>query len=123
MKKTAVIMVVVMSVVLASSVYAQKWDLKQTAEAMATGRQPFKYTGQIQSVDPIAQTATVKVGKRTYTGRLGLAKYEGGYTGINDLKVGDMVKGTGMVVSGENWVSTVAPAGGATAPGQTAPSK
>ena len=123
MKKTLVIMAVLMSVGLATSVYAQIWNLKQTAEAMATGRQPFKYEGVLQSVDPIAQTATVKIGERTYTGRLGLAKYEGGYSGINDLKIGDMVKGTGMVISTENWVSTVAPAGGAAAPGGMAPSK
>ena len=123
MKKTLLIIAVLMSVALVTSVYAQKWDLNQTAEAMATGRQPFKFTGEVKSIDPIAQTATVKVGKRTYTGRLGLAKYEGGYSGIGDLKVGDMVKGTGMVVSGENWVSTVAPAGGTAAPGGTAPSK
>lgn len=123
MKKTLLILAVVMSVALATSVYAQVWTLEQTAEKMATGQQPFKYTGQILSIDPIAQTATVKIGERIATGRLGLAKYEGGYTGINDLKVGDMVKGTGMVVSGENWVSTVAPAEGAAAPGGTAPSK
>jgi len=115
-------MTVLMGVALVTSVYAQKWDLKQTADAMATGRQPFKFTGQIQSTDPIAQTAVVKVGKRTYTGKFGLAKYEGGYSGFSDLKVGDMIKGTGMVVQTENWVKKVAPAGAAT-PGGTAPSK
>jgi len=80
---------------------------------MATGRLPFKFTGEIQGIDPIAQTVVVKVGKRTYTYHLSLAKYEGEYSGIDDLKVGDMIKGTGMVVTGEDWVSKVAPAGAA----------
>ena len=123
MKKTLLIIAVLMGVALVTSVYAQKWDLNQTAEAMATGRQPFKFTGEVKSIDPIAQTATVKVGKRTYTGKFGLAKYEGGYSGIGDLKVGDVIKGTGMMVTGEDWVSKVAPAGGAAFPGGTTPSK
>ena len=121
MKKTLLVMTVLMGVALMISDCAQ-WDLKQTAEKMATGRLPFKFTGEIQSIDPIAQTAVVKEGKHTYTYHLSLAKYEGGYSGIGDLKVGDTIKGTGMMVTGEDWVSTVAPAGAA-APGGTAPSK
>jgi hypothetical protein len=122
MKKALLLMAVLMGVALVTSGCAQKWDLKQTADKMATGRLPFKFTGEIQSIDPIAQTAVVKVEKRTYTYHLSLAKYEGGYSGIGELKVGDMIKGTGMVVTGEDWVSTVAPAGAAS-PGGTVSSK
>jgi hypothetical protein len=123
MKKTLLIMALVVGVALVTSGCAQKWDLKQTAEKMTRGCLPFKFTGEIQSIDPIAQTAVVKVGNRTYTYHLSLAKYEGGYSGIGDLKVGDVIKGTGMMVTGEDWVSKVAPAGGAAFPGGTTPSK
>ena len=39
--------------------------------------------------------------------RMGYAKYEGGYSGVADLKVGDKVSGDGQVVNGENWVTTI----------------
>ena len=122
MEKALLITAVLMSVALVTTACAQKWDLKQTADKMATGCLPFKFTGEIQSIDPIAQTAVLKEGKHTYTYHLSLATYEGGYSGIGDLKVGDTIKGTGMMVTGEDWVSTVAPAG-PTSPGGTAPSK
>ena len=111
MKKALLITAVVTGVALVTAGCAQKWDLRQTAEAMATGRLPFQFTGEIQSIDVSAQTAVVKVGKRTDMHHLSLAKYEGGYSGIGDLNVGDMIKGTGMMITGEDWVSKVAPAG------------
>jgi len=123
MKKTLLVIVVLMGVALVTAACAQKWDLKQTADKMATGCLPFKFTGEIQSIHPIAQTAGVKVGKRTYTYHLALAKYEGGYSEIGDLKVGAMIKGTGMMVTGEEWVSKVSPAEGAAASGDTVPYK
>jgi len=122
MKKASLITAVLMGLTLAISGCGQ-WDLKQTADKMATGRLPFKFTGEIQSINLSAQTAGVKVGKRTDTYHLALATYEGGYSGIADLKVGDMIKGTGMVVTGEDWVSKVAPVEGAAVPGDMAPSK
>jgi hypothetical protein len=123
MKKLLLIVAVLMGLALVTSVYAQKWDTALTAEAMAKGK-PFTFTGEIKSIDKDAGTAMVKVGNKTYLGRFGYAKFEGGYSGVSDLKVGDKVKGKGQVVNGENWVTNISLAGGAPAPGGgMAPSK
>ena len=77
--------------------------------AIAKGK-PFKFTGlEILSIDPKAQTVSVKnpnTGK-TAIARMGYAKYEGGYSGVSDLKPGDKVTGEGQVVNGENWVQKI----------------
>jgi hypothetical protein len=111
MKKVLVVLAVVIGLTLVfTSGYAQKWDTALTAEAMAKGKN-FKFTGlEILSIDPKAQTVSVKnpnTGK-TAIARMGFAKYEGGYNGVADLKVGDKVSGEGQVVSGENWVTKIA---------------
>ena len=108
MKKVLVVLGVVIGLALVTSVYAQKWDSADEAKAIAKGK-PFKFTGiEIVSVDPKAQTVMFK-GPQGKTGiaRLGYAKYEGGYSGVADLKAGDKVSGEGMVVSGVNWIQKI----------------
>jgi len=107
MKKALVVFAVVIGFALVTSVYAQKWDTAIENQQLAKGK-PFKFTGiEIVSVDSKAQIVFVKnpnTGK-TAVARLGYAKYEGGYSGVADLKAGDKVSGEGVVVSGENWVT------------------
>ncbi len=115
MKRVLVVLAVVMGLALVTSVYAQKWDSAMEAQNIAMGK-PFKFTGEILSIDPKVQISVIKVGNKTYTGRTGFAKYEGEYATPTDLKVGDMVSGEGVVINGENWVTKVRKA----APGASA---
>ena len=109
MKKVLVVLAVVMALALVTSGYAQKWDSADEAQAIAKGK-PFKFAGlEILSIDPKAQTVSVKnpnTGK-TAIARLGYAKYEGSYSGVADLKVGDKVSGEGAVVNGTNWIQKI----------------
>jgi hypothetical protein len=107
MKKVLVVLAMVVSLALVTSVYAQKWDSAQEAEAIAKGK-PFKFAGEIVSIDPKAKTAIVKVGDKTYLGRFDYAKYEGAYKGVEDLKVGEKIAGTGTQINGYNWITRVA---------------
>ncbi len=62
MKKVLVVMAVVLSFALVTSVsvYAQKWDTATAVRALAKGK-AFKFTGlEILSIDPKAQTVSVK---------------------------------------------------------------
>ena len=104
MKKVLVVMVAVLGLALVTSVYAQKWDSAQEAEALAKGKQ-FKFAGEIVSVDAKAQTAIIKVKNKTYLGRFDYAKYEGAFKGVGDLKPGDKVAGTGVQLNGYNWIT------------------
>ncbi len=108
-------MAVVVGLTLVTSVYAQKWDTILQVQDLSKGK-PFKFTGEIQSIDPKAQTAVVKVGDKTYTGRFGYAKYEGAYEGVKDLKLGEKVTGEGVQLEGDNWVTKIAPAPAGAAP-------
>jgi hypothetical protein len=110
MKKVLVVLAVVIGLALVfTSGYAQKWDSADEAKAIAKGKE-FKFTGiEIVSVDPKAQTMMMKnsaTGK-TAIARLGYAKYEGGYSGVADLKAGDKVSGEGMQVQGTNWIQKI----------------
>ncbi len=122
MKKLLVVLAVLMGLALVTSVYAQMWDSVMSDEALAQGK-PFTYTGEIKSIDKDAQNAVIKVGTKTYLGRFGYAKFEGGYSGVSDLKVGDKVTGKGVVVNGVNWVTNVALVGAKPASGGMAPMK
>jgi hypothetical protein len=110
MKKVLVVLAVVIGLALVfSSGYAQKWDSADEAKAIAKGKE-FKFTGiEIVSVDPKAQTVMFKSvkGDKTAIARLGYAKYEGGYSGVADLKAGDKVSGEGVVVNGVNWIQKI----------------
>jgi hypothetical protein len=111
MKKLMMVVAMVISFALVTSVYAQnmKWDTALSAQELAKGK-PFKFVGlEILSIDPKAETLSVKnpnTGK-TAIARMGGAKYEGEYNGVADLKVGDKVTGEGVIVSGENWVTKI----------------
>ncbi len=107
MKKALVVLVVMFSLALVTSVYAQKWDSAIEAEQIAKGK-PFKFAGEIVSIDPKAKTAMVKVGDKTALGRFDYAKYEGAYKGVEDLKVGEKIAGTGVQINGYNWITRVA---------------
>ncbi len=109
MKRVLVVLTVVMALALVTSVYAQKWDSADEAQAIAKAK-AFKFRGlEVLSVDPTAQTVSVKnpnTGK-TAIARFGYAKYEGGYSAVGDLKPGDKISGEGVVVNGYNWVTKV----------------
>ena len=108
MKKVLVVVAVVMAFALVTSVYAQKWDSADEAKAIAKAK-PFKFTGlEIISVDPKAQTVSVKNPNtnKTAIARMDYAKFEGGYSGVADLKPGDKISGEG-VITGYNWVTKV----------------
>lgn len=106
MKKVLVVLAMVVSLALVTSVYAQKWDSAIEAEAIAKGK-PFKFAGEIVSIDPKAKTAIVKVGDKTALGRFDYAKFEGAYKGVEDLKVGEKIAGTGTQINGYNWITRV----------------
>ena len=119
MKKVLVVLAVAIGLALVfTSGYAQKWDTAIENQQLAKGK-PFKFSGlEILSVDPKAQTISVKnpnTGK-TAIARMGYAKYEGGYNGVADLKVGEKVSGEGVIVSGENWVTKIRMAEAGAAP-------
>jgi len=118
MKKVLVVVAVLIGLAMVTSVYAQKWDTAIENQALAKGK-PFKFAGlEILSIDPKAQTISVKnpnTGK-TAIARMGYAKYEGGYSGVADLKAGEKVSGEGVIVSGENWVTKIRMAAPMTAP-------
>jgi hypothetical protein len=109
MKKVLVVMVAVIGLALVTSGYAQMWDTAVTAQAIAKGK-PFNVVGVVKSVDKDAQTAVVEVKGKTYTAMLGYAKYEGDYSGASDIKVGDKLRGKGMIVNGQNWVTKLSKA-------------
>ena len=123
MKKVLVVVAVVFTLALVTSVYAQKWDSAQEAEALAKGKE-FKFSGEIMSIDPKAKTAMVKGPQgKTALGRFDYAKYEGAYKGVEDLKVGEKIVGTGVVVNGYNWITRVADASKVPAPAPAPPAK
>ena len=111
MKKVVMVVAVVIGLALVTSVHAQnlKWDSALEAEDLAKGK-PFKFNGlEILSIDPNAQTLSVKnpnTGKIAIA-RMGYAKFEGGYSAVKDLKVGEKVSGDGVIVNGENWVTRI----------------
>ena len=110
MKKVLVVVAVIFSLALITSVYAQKWDSADEAQAIAKGKE-FKFSGEIVSIDAKAKTALVKGPKgKTALGRFDYAKYEGAYKGVEDLKVGEKIVGTGVVINGYNWITRVADA-------------
>jgi hypothetical protein len=107
MKKALVIFMVMVGVAMASSVFAQKWiDMTIPSDALAKGVK-FKFTGEIQSIDRKTQTAIVKIGDKAYLGNFGFAKYEGGYSNLSHLKVGEMITGEGVTAEYQNWVTKV----------------
>ena len=113
MKKVSVVVAVVIGLLMVSSVYAQKWlDMTIPSGDLMKG-QRFVFTGEIQSLDPKSQTAVVKIGDKLYIGNFGFAKYEGGYSNLSHLKVGDKVSGKGVQAEGQNWVTRI----GKAAPG------
>ena len=110
MKKVLVVVAVIFSLALITSVYAQKWDSADEAQAIAKGKE-FKFSGEIMSIDPKAKTAMVKGPQgKTALGRFDYAKYEGAYKGVEDLKVGEKIVGTGVQLNGYNWITRVADA-------------
>ena len=109
MKRALVALVVLFSLALVTSVYAQNWDGKYDYTKLAKGKE-FKFSGEIVSIDPKGQTAIVKVNDKQYLGRFDYAKYEGAYKGVEDLKVGEKIVGVGVVVDGYNWITKVADA-------------
>ncbi len=108
MRKVLVLVAVVFALALVTSAYAQKWDSADEAKAIAKGKE-FKFSGiEILSVEPKAQIAYVQGPKGNKAViRLGYAKYEGGYSGVGDLKAGDKISGEGVVVNGTNWITKV----------------
>ena len=110
MKRALVALVVLFSLALVTSVYAQNWDGKYDYTKLAKGKE-FKFSGEIMSIDPKAKTAMVKGPQgKTALGRFDYAKYEGAYKGVEDLKVGEKIVGTGVTVNGYNWITRVADA-------------
>ncbi len=123
MKKVLAVVAVMIGLALVTSVYAQKWDTADEAQAIAKAK-PFKFQGiEIVSVDPKAQVIMFKNPQgKTGIARLGYAKYEGSYQGVGDLKPGEKVSGEGAVVNGTNWITRIKQAE-AGAPAKVAPKK
>ncbi|HVN25552.1 MAG TPA: hypothetical protein VMT71_16410 [Syntrophorhabdales bacterium] len=116
MKKILVLVAVVIGMALASSVYGQIW-LGMTVPSDAFGKnEKFKFTGEIQSVDPQYQTAVVRIGDKTYLGNFEFTTYEAGYGNLSNLKVGDKVSGEGVIAEGQNWVTRIKKAAAGAAP-------
>ena len=107
MKKVLVVLAVVLSLALVTSVYAQKWDGPGYGQDQLAKGKSFKFAGEIVSIDPKAKTAMVKVGEKTALARFDYAKYEGAYKGVEDLKVGEKIAGTGIQLDGYNWITRV----------------
>ena len=111
MKKVLVVLAVVVSLALVTSVYAQKWDGPGYGQDQLAKGKEFKFSGEIVSIDPKAKTAMVKGPKgKVALGRFDYAKYEGAYKGVEDLKVGEKIVGTGVQLNGYNWITRVADA-------------
>ena len=111
MKKVLVVVAVIFSLALITSVYAQKWDGPGYGPDQLSKGKEFKFSGEIVSIDPKAKTAMVKGPQgKTALGRFDYAKYEGAYKGVEDLKVGEKIVGTGVTVNGYNWITRVADA-------------
>ena len=107
MKKVLVVLVAVLGLALVTSVYAQKWDGPGYGpDQLAKGKE-FKFAGEIVSIDTKAKTAIVKVKDKQYLGRFDYAKYQGAYKGVEDLKVGEKIAGTGVQLNGYNWITRV----------------
>ena len=107
MKKVSVVFAIVIGLVMVSSVYAQIWlDMTVPSDAFARDER-FKFTGEVQSVDPESQTAVVRIGDKAYLGNFEFATFEGGYSNLESLKVGDKVSGEGAIAEGQNWVTRI----------------
>ena len=106
MKKVAVVFGVVIGLAMVSSVYAQIW-LDMTPSDPLARDERFKFTGEIQSVDPKFRTAVVRIGDKAYLGNFEFATFEGGYSNLSQLKVGEKVSGEGVIAEGQNWVTRI----------------
>ena len=107
MKKVAAVFAVVIGLVMVSSVYSQTWlDMTVPSDAFARDER-FKFTGEIQSVDPKSYTAVVRIGDKAYLGNFEFARFEGGYSNLSHLKVGEKVSGEGVIAEGQNWVTRI----------------
>jgi len=49
----------------------------------------------------------VRIGDKAYLGNFEFATFEGGYSNLSQLKVGDMVSGEGAIAEGQNWVTRI----------------
>ena len=124
MKKVLVVVAVIFSLALITSVYAQKWDGPGYGPDQLSKGKEFKFSGEIMSIDPKAKTAMVKGPQgKTALGRFDYAKYEGAYKGVEDLKVGEKIVGTGVQLNGYNWITRVADASKVPAPAPAPPAK
>jgi hypothetical protein len=107
MKRLSVVVAVVIGLVMVSSIYAQTWlDMAVPSDAFARDER-FKFTGEIQSVDPKSWTAVVRIGDKAYLGNFEFATFEGGYSNLSQLKVGEKVSGEGVIAEGQNWVTRI----------------
>jgi len=107
MKKLSIVLSVVIGLLMVKSVYSQIWlDMTVPSDAFARNEK-FKFTGEIQRVDPKFWIATVSIGEKAYVGNFEFAKFEGGYTNIGQLKPGDKVTGEGVIAEGQNWVTRI----------------
>ena len=106
MKRIAVVLAVVVSLALVGTVYAQKLtDTAVVAEEIAKGKE-FRFAGVVKSIDVAGKSIVVATQRKgDVTFRLDYAKFEGGYTGADNVKGGDMVIGRGTTVQGQNWVT------------------
>ena len=80
--------------------------------------QRFKFSGEIQSVDQKSLTAVVRIGDQVYVGNFEFTRFEGGYSNLSQLKVGDRVTGEGVIVEGLNWIERIKKAPSDAAPWQ-----
>ncbi|HVN25556.1 MAG TPA: hypothetical protein VMT71_16430 [Syntrophorhabdales bacterium] len=118
MKKLSVGVAVVIGLAMVGSVYSQIWlDTTVPRDAFVRDER-FKFTGEIQNVDSKSQTAVVRIGDKAYLGNFEFATFEGGYSALSHLKIGDKVSGEGVIAEGQNWVTRIKKAAPDAAPGQ-----
>ncbi len=107
MKKSVILVAVVIGLAMVSSVHGQIWpDMAVSSDPLASSER-FKFTGEIQSMDLKLYTAVVRIGDMVYVGHLEFAKYEGGYSSLEPLKAGDMVTGEGVIAEGQNCITRI----------------
>ena len=107
MKRVLMLLVVIIGLGLVGTALAQKGDTTRGAKVVGK-MTPFQFSGVVKSVDVAAKTIVVTTPKRgDMTLRLDRAKLEGAYTGAENVKVGDRVKGGGQTVDANNWVGQV----------------
>jgi len=104
MKKVLVVVAVVFSLALVTSVYAQKWtglDMSRSAARAKSSSSQGRSSALSEGQDRNGKVGIRQPRKFDY------AKYEGAYKGVEDLKVGEKIAGTGVQVEGYNWITRV----------------